>query len=81
MEDQIREPSAGQGKIIQIDEEQVKRRLDNLVRGTVEETINELLEAEADALLGANRYERTESRKGHRSGSYSRRLHVNRHRY
>ena len=42
MEDQIREPLAGQGKIIQIDEEQVKRRLDNLVRGTVEETINEL---------------------------------------
>ena len=76
MEDQIREPLAGQGKIIQIDEEQVKRRLDNLVRGTVEETINELLEAEADALLGANRYERTESRKGHRSGSYSRRLHT-----
>ena len=33
MEDQIREPLAGQGKIIQIDEEQVKRRLDNLVRG------------------------------------------------
>ena len=42
MEDQIREPLAGQGKIIQIDEEQVKRRMDNLVRGTVEETINEL---------------------------------------
>jgi len=42
MEDRIREPLAGQGKIIQIDEEQVKRRLDNLVRGTVEETINEL---------------------------------------
>ena len=48
MEDQIKEPLEGQGKIIQIDEEQVKRRLDNLVRGTVEETINELLEAEAD---------------------------------
>lgn len=42
MEDQIREPLEGQGKTIQIDEEQVKRRLDNLVRGTVEETINEL---------------------------------------
>lgn len=42
MEDQISEPLEGQGRIIWIDEEQVKHRLDNLVRGTVEETINEL---------------------------------------
>jgi hypothetical protein len=45
MEDQIGNPVAGQGKIIQIDEEQVKRRLDNLVRGTVEEAINVPLES------------------------------------
>jgi len=42
------------------------------VRGSVEETLNELLEAEK--LTQAARYERSEERQGYRSGHYSRNL-------
>jgi transposase-like protein len=48
--------------------------LKDLVRKSVEETLNELLEKEADELTSAARYERTESRQGYRSGHYSRKL-------
>ena len=45
-----------------------------LVRGSVEETQNELLEQEAEKLTQAARYERNEARQGYRSGHYSRNL-------
>ena len=48
--------------------------LKELVRGSVEETLNELLEAEAEKLTQAARYERNEQRQGYRSGHYSRNL-------
>jgi transposase-like protein len=60
--------------IIQLNEEAVKSELKDLVRKSVEETLNELLEKEADELTSAARYERTESRQGYRSGHYSRKL-------
>ena len=44
------------------------------MRGSVEETLNELLEAEAEKLTQAARYERNEQRQGYRSGHYSRNL-------
>ena len=44
------------------------------MRGSVEEILNELLEAEADRLTQAARYERNEQRQGYRSGHYSRNL-------
>jgi transposase-like protein len=64
------------GRIIQIDEARVRDHLGELVRGSVEETLNSLLEAEADELAGARRYERTDARKTTRSGSYDRKLHT-----
>ena len=45
------------------------------MRGSVEETLNELLEAEK--LTHAARYERNEQRQGYRSGHYSRNLTTN----
>ena len=45
-----------------------------MVRGSVEETLNSLLEAEADKLTQAARYERNEIRQGYRSGHYDRNL-------
>ena len=36
--------------VIRIDDEQIKGHLDRIVRGTVEETLNALLESEADRL-------------------------------
>lgn len=46
----------------------------NLVRKTVEETLNALLNEEASELVGAERYERTAGREAYRSGHYARKL-------
>ena len=61
-------------KIITLNEEAVKTELKDLVRKSVEETLNELLDSEAEELTGAAKYERNESRKGYRSGHYTRNL-------
>lgn len=45
-----------------------------MVRGSVEENHNELLETEAEKLTQAARYERSEARQGYRSGHYDRNL-------
>ena len=63
-----------EGKIIQINEEQIKDHLGEMVRGTVEETLNGMLEQEADQLVGAGRYERADGRKDTRAGHYNRNL-------
>ena len=61
-------------KIITLNEDAVKTELKDLVRKSVEETLNELLDSEAEELTGAAKYERKESRKGYRSGHYTRNL-------
>jgi len=61
-------------KIIQLNEGVIKSELKELVRNSVEETLNGLLEAEVDRLLNADKYERTQERQGYRSGHYSRRI-------
>ena len=62
------------GEIVQLNEEEVKRQLSSLVRGTVEETLNRLLDEEADRITNAHRYERTEERLDKRAGHYKRRF-------
>jgi putative transposase len=62
------------GQVIQIDEARIRDHLGEMVRGTVEETLNALLDAEADQLCGAGRYERSEARQDTRAGSYERTL-------
>lgn len=62
------------GNVIRIDDERVRDHLGRIVRGTVEETLNAKLEAEADRLCNAERYERTQARRDQRSGSYERKL-------
>jgi putative transposase len=57
------------GSVVQIDAGQIRAHLDRVVRSTVEETLNALLDAEADHLCGARKYERTEGRKDTRAGS------------
>ena len=61
-------------KIVQLNEEVIKGQLKEMVRGSVEETLNELLEQEAEKLTQAARYERNETRQGYRSGHYDRNL-------
>lgn len=60
--------------VIKIDGDAVRGHLDELVRSTVEETLNNLLDAEADELCGAKRYERSADRVDTRAGSYNRNL-------
>ena len=62
------------GQVIQIDEGRIRDHLGEMVRGTVEETLNAMLDAEADQLCGAARYERSEARQDTRAGSYERTL-------
>lgn len=62
------------GKIVEIDEGAIRSHLGEMVRSTVEETLNAMLDAEAEQQLQAGRYQRTEARKGYRSGSYERKL-------
>ena len=62
------------GQVIQIDEARIRDHLGEMVRGTVEETLNAMLDAEADQLCGAGRYERSEARQDTRAGSYDRTL-------
>lgn len=61
-------------KIIHLNESAIKQELKDLVRHSVEETLNNLLDQEAAALIDAEKYERSEDRKGYRSGHYQRNL-------
>ena len=60
--------------IVQFNEEIIKGQIKELIRSSVEETVNELLEAEAEKLTQTARYERSEARQGYRSGHYDRNL-------
>jgi len=59
---------------IRVDTERVRGHLDEVVRSTVEQTLNQLLDEEADRVAGAGRYERSEERVDTRAGSYRRKL-------
>ena len=63
-------------KVIRIDESEIRGHLDEMVRGTVEETLNAMLDAEADEMRKAQRYERSPDRVDTRAGSYTHKLHT-----
>jgi transposase-like protein len=63
-------------KIIEVNEEKIKQHLGEFVRGTVEETLNTLLDAEADAICNAQKYEHSSERKDTRAGYYKRKFHT-----
>ena len=56
------------GDIIQLNEGEVKSRLEKLVWKSVEDTLNKLLDAEADQITQAHKYERTEAGQTHTPG-------------
>ena len=60
--------------VITIDDERIKNHLDRVVRSSVEETLNALLDADADRLCNAERYERSAARRDTRAGHYERNL-------
>ena len=57
-----------------LNEEVIKGQIKKLARGSVEEMLNELLEAEVGKLTQAARYKRSEHQHGYRNGHYSRNL-------
>lgn len=59
-----------------IDEAKIHDHLWDLVRGIVEETLNATLEAEADVLYGAERYEHNPGQIDTCVGSYKHLLHI-----
>ena len=60
--------------IVTLNEESLRSDLRELVRKTVEDTLNGLLEAEADDLVGAGRHGRAAEREAYRAGHYDRGL-------
>jgi putative transposase len=70
----MKEEGKEMGEVIKIDEARIRDHLGEMVRGTVEETLNAMLDAEADELCGAGRYQRSAERVDTRAGSYDRTL-------
>lgn len=60
-QERVAQEVAKLSQVIQIDEGKIQEHQSEVVRSTVEETLNAMLEAEADRLCRAERYERTEN--------------------
>ncbi|MDB6103187.1 MAG: family transposase [Gammaproteobacteria bacterium] len=59
---------------LHVNEGKLRGHVDEVVRSSVEETLNGLLDAEADEICGAQRYERSADRVDGRTGHYERNL-------
>jgi transposase-like protein len=70
----IKEREKKKVPVIAVDERELRAHVSEVVRQSVEETLNGLLEAEADALCQARRYERNAQRASTRAGHYARDL-------
>lgn len=64
------------GQVIKTDEGRIRDHLGEMVRGAVEETLNAMLDGEADELCGAGRYRSSAELVDTRAGSYDRTLHT-----
>ena len=62
------------GEIVHLNEGEIKSQLGEMVRDSVEETLNAMLDEEADRITQAHRYERTAGRADTRAGHYTRKL-------
>ena len=74
MENVAQETKKSISGAIKVDEKEIRDHLDGLVRQSVEDTLNALLNAEADAICHAGRYQRTPDRLDTRAGTYQRKL-------
>jgi putative transposase len=76
MNEEAEQGAATSSKIIRLDEAQLREHLDKKITESVEDTLNKLLDAEADQLCNASRYERSAERVDTRAGHYQRKLHT-----
>ena len=72
----VAKKAPGLKNVLTVDEGEIRAHVDEVVRSSVEETLNGLLDAEADRLCKAGRYERTPERVDTRAGGYERTLHT-----
>lgn len=70
----IKEHEKRKVPVVSVDEQELRAHVSEVVRQSVEETLNGLLDAEADALCQARRYERNAQRASTRAGHYERDL-------
>ena len=69
-----KDPQQKKAPVIQINQEVLHDNLSGYVRKNLENVLNELLDAEADRLCHAKRYERNAERASTRAGSYKRKI-------
>lgn len=72
----VAEANVNGTKLIEIDQTKLQEKVGEVVRETVEDTLNHLLDAEADQLCGAKKYERSPDRTDYRAGHYQLELHT-----
>ena len=63
-------------KVTRIDESKIRGHLDEMIRGTVEETLNAMLDTEADEMCNAQRYEHSTDRVDTRAARYTQKMHT-----
>ena len=66
---------AQSSKVTRVDGDDARRRLDELVAGTVEETLKAILDAKADKVGNVQHLEHSPKRMGIRADGYTRKLH------
>lgn len=64
---------------IQLNEDLIKHNLKDLVRNSVEETLNALLDKGADELVNADKYEQSADRQGYHFDHYKQNLLLKKH--
>ncbi len=62
-------------KIIQFNESAIQGHLSEMVRHSIEATLNQMLDAGINRLCQADKYQRSEARKDTRAGHHQRKLH------
>ena len=68
----MKQEKAKNDKIVNINESLVKDHLGEMVRSTVEETMNQILDTEAEQMCNAQKWQRTGARTDSRAGYYQR---------
>ena len=71
MENVTQETKKSISGAIKVDEKEIHDHIDGLVRQSVEDTLNALLNAEADAICNASCYQRTPDRLDILAGKFS----------
>ena len=72
MENVMQKNEKSIARAIKINEKEIGDHLSRLVRQSVEDSINSLLDAETDAICNATRYQHSPDRLDRRAGSYKR---------